>query len=128
MRRPETRVDASEKTAETININKIPNNQTYSPMGAFFAESSTASHAASATPVRASTHCQMRLARPAPTVRADRRPNFKHIARSPHRPQVDGTFRLGFHFFAQPPDVNVHATRRHKSVRTPHGVQQLIAR
>src|SRR5580698_4422666 len=126
MRRPEARVEAKEKTAETTRANNIPNNQTYSLAGAFFAESSTASHAASATPVRASTHCQMRLARTAPTVRADRRPNFKHVARSPHRPQVDRTFRLRFHFFAQPPDVNIHAARRHKSIRAPHGVQQLI--
>ncbi len=35
---------------------------------------------------------------------------------------------VGFDFFSQPANVNIHAARRDKPLGAPHGVQQLIAR
>src|SRR5436190_1631471 len=55
------------------------------------------------------------------------RTGFKQIPRAPDRFQVHGVFGIGFDFFTQAPNVNVHAARGNESIRSPHRIEQLIA-
>src|SRR5579863_2232426 len=52
---------------------------------------------------------------------------LEHIARAADRFEEGGMVGVGFHFFAQAADVDVHAARRHKTLGAPNGVEQLIA-
>src|SRR6267143_42143 len=55
------------------------------------------------------------------------RTGFKQIARAPDGFQMHGVFRIGFDFFTQAADVNVHAARRNESIRSPDRIKQLIS-
>jgi len=57
-----------------------------------------------------------------------RRTCLEQIACATDRFQVQGIFRIGFNFFAQAADVDVHAAGRDEAVGAPDGVEELVAR
>src|SRR5467141_3932873 len=54
------------------------------------------------------------------------RTGFKQIPRAPDRFQVQGVLGIGFDFFTQAADINVHAARSYEAIRSPDRVEQLI--